>query len=123
MDVNRKPHESTPGPEAWFTGRVWMDTIGATGHVNVRSVHFSPGARTAWHNHQDGQVLHVTEGAGLVQSRGGDREEIRAGDTVTAAPGEWHWHGAGPGTFMSHFAISDGTTEWAEPVTDDEYQG
>jgi hypothetical protein len=47
----------------------------------------------------------------------------RAGDTVTSAPGEWHWHGAAPGTFIVHLAVSDGTTEWAEHVTDDEYQG
>jgi mannose-6-phosphate isomerase-like protein (cupin superfamily) len=68
----------------------------------------------------------VTEGAGLVQSRGGEPEAIRAGDTVQAAAGEWHWHGAGPGTFMTHLAVqeADGdgrTSEWGEHVTDEEY--
>jgi hypothetical protein len=29
----------------------------------------------------------------------------------------------GPGTFMVHLAVTDGTTEWAGRVTDDEYQG
>jgi quercetin dioxygenase-like cupin family protein len=86
-------------------------------------VHFTPGARTAWHSHPHGQLLHVTEGAGLVQSRGGAREQIKAGDTVESAPGEWHWHGATPTTFMTHIAVSDGTTEWAEHVTDEEYRG
>ena len=42
--------------------------------------------------------------------------------TVTTAPGEWHWHGAARGTFMVHLAVSGGTTEWAEQVTDDEYR-
>jgi quercetin dioxygenase-like cupin family protein len=123
MEISRKRQDSTPGPRERFTGAVWMDEVGATEHTTVLSVHFSPGARTAWHAHPHGQVLHVTEGAGLVQSRGGEREEIRAGDTVRAQPGEWHWHGAAPTTFMTHFAVQEGTTEWAEPVTDTDYNG
>ncbi|MGH3126052.1 MAG: (R)-mandelonitrile lyase [Streptosporangiaceae bacterium] len=125
MDIIRGGPASKPGPDDWFTGEVRLQEI-ANGEPPSRlralRVQFSPGARTAWHSHPIGQVLHVTEGAGLVQSRGGAREEIRAGDSVTAAPGEWHWHGAAPGTFLVHLAVSDGTTEWAEPVTDDEYQ-
>ena len=51
----------------------------------------------------------------------------RAGDTVQAGAGEWHWHGAGPGTFMTHLAVqqadTDGrTSEWGEHVTDEEYR-
>ena len=124
MEINRKPSDASRAPADRFTGDVWMwERIGATKHTEVRTVLFTPGARSAWHRHPAGQVLHVTEGAGLVQSRGGKREEIRAGDTVTSAPGEWHWHGAAPGTFLVHLAVSDGTTEWAEQVTDDRYQG
>jgi quercetin dioxygenase-like cupin family protein len=111
-------------PAHRFAGDAWMwPRIGATEHTEVRVVLFTPGARSAWHRHPAGQALHVTEGAGLVQSRGGVREEVRAGDTVTTAPGEWHWHAAAPGTFMVHLAVTDGTTEWAGQVTDDEYQG
>ena len=108
---------------ATFTGTVHMDPVLNAPGVMINTVIFTPGARTHWHRHPGGQVLHITEGAGLVQARGGAREEVRAGDTVTSAPGEWHWHGAAPGTFMVHLAVSDGTTQWAEPVTDDEYQG
>jgi quercetin dioxygenase-like cupin family protein len=124
MEVTRKADDATKGPADRFTGDVWMwPRIGATEHTEVRVVLFTPGARSAWHRHPAGQVLHITEGAGLVQSRGGVREEVRAGDTVTTAPGEWHWHGAALSTFMVHLAVTDGTTEWAEQVTDDEYQG
>ena len=123
MEVSRDRKDSTPGPKETFTGAVWLDEIAAQGDLRVLSVHFTPGARTAWHSHSSGQVLHVTEGAGLVQSRGGTREAIRAGESVTAGPGEWHWHGAAPGTFMTHFAVSAGPTEWAEHVTDDDYRG
>jgi quercetin dioxygenase-like cupin family protein len=121
MDIRRKRADSTPGPRDWFTGQVRMDEIAAPvppSRTRVLSGHFAPGARTAWHRHPFGQILHVTEGAGLVQSRGGEPEAIRAGDTVQAAAGEWHWHGAGPGTFMTHLAVqeADGdgrTSEWA----------
>ncbi|GGM34111.1 hypothetical protein GCM10012275_01850 [Longimycelium tulufanense] len=53
-------------------------------------------------------MLHVTKGVGLVQTRGGERQEIRAGDTVSCQPGEEHWHGAAPGTFMTHIAVTEG---------------
>jgi quercetin dioxygenase-like cupin family protein len=68
------------------------------------------------------QAGHATRGP-ADRFTGGAREEIRAGDTVTTSPGEWHWHGAAPGTFMVHFAVTDVTTEWAGQVTGDEYQG
>jgi quercetin dioxygenase-like cupin family protein len=123
MEISRKRQDSTPGPAERFTGAVWFDEIGATEHTTVMSVHFPPGARTAWHSHPQGQVLHVTDGAGLVQSRGGDREAISMGDKVHAHPGEVHWHGAAPGTFMTHTAVQEGETQWLEHVTDDEYRG
>src|ERR1700712_2526037 len=123
---------SNKGPADWFTGDVYFDVIApvdsrAQGRCN--SVHFTPGARTAWHRHVNGQLLHVTEGVGLTQSRGGDVVEIRPGDTVWCPPGEWHWHGAAPEHFMTHLAIWDSIragqdgpeSEWGEPVTDAEY--
>jgi quercetin dioxygenase-like cupin family protein len=121
MEISRKRKDTKAMPADRFTGQVWMDEIGSTERTMVASVHFSPGARTAWHMHPNGQVLHVIEGAGLTQSRGAGVEEIRAGDAVAAEPGEWHWHGAGPATFMTHIAVSEGVTEWADPVTDEEY--
>ena len=46
---------------------------------------------------------------------------------MQAGAGEWHWHGAGPGTFMTHLAVQEAdengqTSEWGEHVTDDEYR-
>jgi quercetin dioxygenase-like cupin family protein len=122
----RHGRDSEQGPAENFTGTAWMDKIAIPSDaapVAVYSVHFTPGARTAWHAHPRGQVLHVTEGAGLVQARGGDVTEIRAGDTVWTEAGEWHWHGAGPRTFMTHLAVQqavDGkTAEWGDQVTDE----
>jgi quercetin dioxygenase-like cupin family protein len=53
--------------------------------VRVSAVRFTPGARTAWHAHAVGQTRYVTDGKGLVQSRGGPVEGIRAGDVITTA--------------------------------------
>jgi quercetin dioxygenase-like cupin family protein len=122
MEINRDHGDAIKGPGDRFLGDVWLwPRIGATQHTEVRNVLFTPGARSAWHRHPGGQVLHVTEGAGRVQARGEDREEIRAGDTVVCQPGEEHWHGAAPGTFMTHIAVTDGATEWHEQVSDHEY--
>ncbi len=129
MEITRDRPPSVPGNADWFTGEVWVDPI-ATGappsRVRLVSVHFCPGARTAWHTHPVGQVLHITEGVGLVQRRGGPVEVVRAGDTVHFAPGEDHWHGAAPGNFMTHLAMHevDDAGEhvvWGAPVTDAEY--
>jgi len=46
----------------------------------------------------------VTEGIGLVQSRGGEVIEIRPGDVIYTPPGEEHWHGPAPDHFMTHLA-------------------
>ena len=112
-----------------FVGDVWLDVIAKgepPSRVRVSVVRFAPGARNAWHAHAVGQTVHVTEGIGRIQSRGGALVEIRAGDSVHTQPGEWHWHGAAPDHFMTHLAIweapDDGPeSEWADQVTDDEY--
>lgn len=63
MEVTREAGDATRGPADRFTGDVWMwPRIGATEHTEVRVVLFTPGARSAWHRHPAGQVLHVTEG-------------------------------------------------------------
>jgi quercetin dioxygenase-like cupin family protein len=107
---------------ATFTGAVWLDPVlPATDGTMVNNVFFTPGARTHWHRHEAGQVLYVVAGSGLVCASGGEPQRLRAGDTVWTAPGEMHWHGASPDGFLLHLAVSLGTTEWHEPVSDDEY--
>ncbi|MFI7546495.1 cupin domain-containing protein [Actinoplanes sp. NPDC049599] len=122
---------STKGPAEMFTGDVWFDVIakGAEpSRLRVNTVRFAPGARTAWHSHAVGQTLHVTDGRGLVQARGGPVQQIRPGDTIHTPPGEWHWHGAAPNHFMVHLAMWEGPgdgqgpeSEWGDLVTDEEY--
>src|SRR5512143_3360594 len=82
MPIKPKP-ATRKGPAEWFTGDVWIDPVvepEGSSQLNVGVVHFTPGARTAWHAHQGGQTLYVLDGRGLVQSRGDDVVELRPGD-------------------------------------------
>lgn len=112
-------------PPEHFTGQVLFGPISSEGTVNMLGVHFAPGARTDWHTHPDGQILHVTAGVGRVGTEDGATIEIGAGDSVYSPPGEVHWHGAGPHSPMTHLSITTGgATEWfPRKVTDEEYSG
>jgi quercetin dioxygenase-like cupin family protein len=119
---------SAKGPAEYFTGNVRIDPLIATtapARLGGATVTFEPGARTAWHTHPLGQMLIVTAGCGLVQSKGGPAMKIRPGDIIWCPPGEKHWHGATATTGMSHIALLESldgkAVEWMEHVTDEEY--
>jgi quercetin dioxygenase-like cupin family protein len=129
MQITRNSLDTTPGPADWFTGSVFIDAVAEPAgqyRVQASSVHFTPGARTAWHTHPNGQTIFVTEGMGLCQRRGEPVELIRPGDRVFFEPEEEHWHGAMPDRFMTHIAIVDVDDEgnaatWGDHVSDEEY--
>ena len=129
MQITRNAIETGRGPAEWFTGAVYLDAVAAPSRdsrLSASSVHFTPGARTAWHTHPNGQTIYVTEGIGLAQRRGGQVELIRAGDRVFFEPGEEHWHGAAPNRFMTHIAMLEVDDEgnpaaWGDHVTEEEY--
>ncbi|MFT3862904.1 MAG: cupin domain-containing protein [Solirubrobacterales bacterium] len=131
MQITRNSLETNAGPGDWFTGAVFIDTITtptAPSRLGAAGVHFTPGARTAWHTHPFGQTIFVTEGIGRCQREGGPIEEIRPGDRVFFEPGENHWHGAAPDRLMTHTAMqeaddSGSTVTWGRHVTDGEYAG
>lgn len=130
MEIVPKP-ATAKAPAERFTGDAWIDMLvrgSEPSRLRVNVVRFAPGARNVWHSHPLGQTLHVTEGLGLIQARGSQVTEIRAGDTIYTPPGEWHWHGATPDHFMTHLAMWEGPgegqgpeTEWGDLVTDEEY--
>jgi len=129
MQITRSSIDTTKGPADWFTGDVYVDAVAApagTSTVAAASVHFAPGARTAWHTHPHGQTIFVTEGVGLCQREGGPVEVIRPGDRVFFEPDENHWHGAAPARFMAHIAMQQtdqtgSAVTWGRHVTDEEY--
>ncbi|MNL50475.1 hypothetical protein D3C87_1734940 [compost metagenome] len=67
----------------------------------------------------------VTSGVGLTQEWGKPVQVIRPGDVVWCPPGVKHWHGAAPGTAMTHMAVTataDGkNVNWMEKVSDEQY--
>jgi len=129
VQITRSSIETARGPREWFTGDVFLDPVAAPSgesRLSATSVHFTPGASTAWHTHPNGQPIFVTEGVGLAQRRGEPADVIRPGDRVFFEPGEDHWHGAAPDRFMTHWAMLEVDAEgqsavWGAHVTDDEY--
>ena len=70
MLITRSSIDTQKGPADWFTGDVYIDAVAtpeATSTFAAAAVHFTPGARTAWHTHPHGQTIFVTEGVGLCQ--------------------------------------------------------
>jgi quercetin dioxygenase-like cupin family protein len=129
LQITRSSIDTTQGPSDWFSGAVYIDAVAApsgSSRVSAACVHFTPGARTAWHTHPNGQTIFVLEGVGHAQRRGGEIEVIRPGDRVFFEPGEEHWHGASATRFMTHIAMlqvddEGNTSNWLDHVTDEEY--
>jgi quercetin dioxygenase-like cupin family protein len=120
---------SAKGPAQYFTGDVRIDPLFPAREAASYSgglVTFEAGARSAWHTHPAGQYLIVTSGTGRTQEWGGPVVEIHPGDVVWCPPGVKHWHGAMPGTAMTHLAFTGTTADgknvtWMEKVTDEQY--
>ena len=129
MQITRNSLDTATGPSDRFTGTVYIDTAAVpegSSRLMASNVHFTPGARTAWHTHPNGQTIWVLEGVGRCQRRGGPVELIRPGDRVFFEPEEEHWHGAAPNRFMAHVAMVEvddtgASATWGDHVGDDEY--
>jgi quercetin dioxygenase-like cupin family protein len=129
MKITRNINDTGPGPKDWFSGSVYIDGIrnpDEQSKIGAANVHFTPGARTAWHTHPKGQTIYVVEGVGLCQKEGGPIEIIRPGDVVYFEPNENHWHGATKNRFMAHIAMQEADDQgqvvtWGKHVSDKEY--
>jgi quercetin dioxygenase-like cupin family protein len=117
------------GPAEYFTGSVRVQMLSPVNeNINASSAYvtFEPGARSAWHTHPRGQYLIVTAGAGLTQEWGKPVQHLHEGDVVWCPPGVKHWHGAAPGSALTHIAMTgalDGkSVQWMEKVSDEQYQ-
>lgn len=109
-----------PGPT--FTGDVFSDPVLLSGDgVKINTVTFAPGARTFWHHHERGQILHVIAGEGLICTDGEKPRKLKIGDIVWVPAGERHWHGASSSSVMTHIAYSLGETVWSVEVQASEF--
>ena len=97
--------------------------------VFIANVTFEPGCRNNWHIHHaekgGGQLLICVDGEGWYQEEGKDAVSLKQGDVITIPAGVKHWHGAKADGWFSHLAVEcpgeNTSTEWLEPVTEDEY--
>ena len=85
---------------------------------------FEAGARSAWHYHDNGQLLLVEDGRMRTQKKGGPIKELGKGESDYTGPKIVHWHGAAPGQALTQINVGfAGETRWMDKVTDAEYNG
>ena len=112
----------------FFTGQSYLAPL-STKQVPVFNVTFEPGCRNNWHIHHatsgGGQMLICVGGRGWYQEEGKEAVELREGSVVNIPANVKHWHGAAKDSWFSHLALEisgeNASTEWCEPVTDEEY--
>lgn len=108
----------------YFIGQSYLNNLIADPEVNVGvgTVTFEPGCRNNWHIHHDGfQLLLITGGEGWYQEEGKAAQFLKAGDVIVTHGGVKHWHGATKNSWFEHIAITAGTPEWLEAVSDEIY--
>lgn len=108
----------------YFVGQSYLKPLVADSSVNVGvgNVTFEPGCRNNWHIHHDGfQILLVTGSEGWYQEVGKEAQFLKSGDVIVTHDGVKHWHGAAKDSWFEHIAITAGTPEWLEPVSDEIY--
>ena len=109
----------------YFIGQSYLQPLSSE-QLHISNVTFEPKCRNNWHiHHKGGQILLVTGGRGYYQEDGKPAQELKKGDVVNIPAETKHWHGAAKDSWFSHIAIEvpseDGSTEWLEEVSDEEY--
>ncbi|MDO4903012.1 MAG: cupin domain-containing protein [Limosilactobacillus sp.] len=118
--------ESNEAFKKYFVGKSYLNMLTQISDdidCVVANVSFEPGCRNNWHVHRNGyQILMVTAGEGWYQEEGKPAQLLKPGDVVTIPADVKHWHGATKDSWFSHVAITKGTSDWYEPVSDEEYE-
>ncbi len=121
--IHRAGERVQPAPTGIANKPFWVETLVEASQESAGAMiaTLEPGTISLWHSHPDGQILYVLSGVGLMRRDAGPIEELRAGDCVSFAPDERHWHGATPTTTFSYLSVQaarDGSVAtWFEPVT------
>ena len=112
----------------YFVGQSYLAPV-SDKQISMFNVTFEPACRNNWHIHHaksgGGQMLICVGGKGYYQEWGKEARELHPGDIVNIPAEVKHWHGAASDSWFSHLAVEidgeDCSTEWCEPVSDDEY--
>ena len=110
-----------PADDPRFTG---ISTVMDAKDLSVARRKFEAGARSAWHSHDNGQLLYVESGRARTQKRGQPMREMGPGESDYTGPRVEHWHGAAPNQEFIQVNVGfSGETRWLQKTTDDEYAG
>lgn len=112
--------EANVAYQDFFVGQSYLSMLVSEPDVNVGvgNVTFEPGCRNNWYIHHAGyQILLVTGGEGWYQEEGKAAQHLVPGDVIVTKDGIKHWHGAIKDSWFSHVAITAGTPEWLEAVS------
>ena len=112
----------------YFAGQSYLAPLSLS-QVPVFNVTFEPGCRNNWHIHHaesgGGQMLICVGGCGWYQEDGKDAVKLTPGTVINIPANVKHWHGAAADSWFSHLALEipgeRTSTEWCNPVTDEEY--
>ena len=113
-----------------FNGEVYLTNV-VTGENEAKSpgmhyVVFSKGIYNAWHSHEGGQILIVTDGTGYHQIKGGKVEEIHVGDVALCARDTTHWNGGSLFGTFAHIALNTSADKsgvtWYEMMSEEDYR-
>jgi len=108
-----------PADDPRFTG---LSTVLEGKDLSAARRRFEPSARSAWHSHDNGQLLYVEQGRMRTQKKGQPVKELGVGESDYTGPAVVHWHGAVPGTHLIQVNVGfGGETRWMQKVTDAEY--
>src|SRR4051812_38539172 len=104
--------------EPRFTGKT---TVMDGKDLSVARRRFEASARTAWHSHDNGQLLLVEDGRMRAQKKSGPIKEYGKGESDYTGPNVVHWHGATSTEALVQINVGfGGATKWLEDVTDAE---
>ncbi len=110
-----------PGTTPRFTGK---SEVMDGKDLSAARRSFEAGARTAWHSHDNGQLLMVEKGRMRAQKRGQAVKEFGAGESEYTGPNVEHWHGAAAAEPLVQINVGfGGGSKWFADVTDEEYRG
>ena len=123
--------ELNSGFAEYFIGNSYLNPLAKIedAKLSLFNVTFEPGCRNNWHIHHagkgGGQVLICVAGEGWYQEEGKEAVSLKPGMVITISANVKHWHGAKANSWFSHIAAEvpgeETSTEWCEPVTDEEY--
>ena len=108
-----------PADDPRFTG---LSTVLEGKDLSAARRRFEAGARSAWHSHDNGQLLFVEQGRMRTQKKDQPVKELGVGDSDYTGANVVHWHGAVPATPLIQINVGfGGETRWLQKVTDAEY--